>query len=109
MTPEANAQGANRFERALYMFQQGQGANPSNSWELHDVADCGHDRSCMAPEAQDYLLSLPSLFINLTSLPPNLVDTAIPVDVTVEIIGFDEDIVPGSAVLLYRLSKLLAE
>ena len=54
-TPEANAQGANRFERAAYMFSRGNAVNPNNSWELHTINNCGHDRNCMAPPGQDYL------------------------------------------------------
>lgn len=54
-TPEANAQGANRFERAQYMFDRGLDANPANLWEHRIIPGCGHSTVCMAPPAQDFL------------------------------------------------------
>lgn len=56
-TPEANAQGANRYERAFFMFDRGLEANPNNAWEIREVAQCGHDSGCMSPPAHDFLSS----------------------------------------------------
>lgn len=54
-TPEANAQGANRFERSQYMFDRGLAVNPSNLWERIVVPGCGHSSGCTSEATQDYL------------------------------------------------------
>ena len=55
VTPEANAQGPNRFERAKFFFDRGLVANPNNQWELRTIDGCGHSASCMTPSAQEFL------------------------------------------------------
>jgi hypothetical protein len=54
-TPEADAQGLNRYERAGYMYRKGGEINPSLSWQLLDVEGAGHDQTEMAPAAQAFL------------------------------------------------------
>lgn len=55
-TPESDAQGRNRFERAAFMYRQVKAANPNTNWQMIDVPDAGHDQRLMAPAAQDFLL-----------------------------------------------------
>lgn len=54
-TPEADAQGKNRFERAGFMFEQVKKANPSSKWRLVDVPGVAHDQKGMAEAAQRLL------------------------------------------------------
>lgn len=54
-TPEADSQGKNRFERALFMFQQVKKANPTTKWQLVDVQGVAHDQKGMAEAAQRFL------------------------------------------------------
>lgn len=54
-TPEADAQGRNRFERAAFMYRQVKAFNPNSTWQIIDVPDAGHDQRLMAPAAQDFL------------------------------------------------------
>jgi hypothetical protein len=55
VTPEANAQGRNRFERAGYMLEKGRATNPATKWQLIDVPGSDHDQKKMAPVAQELL------------------------------------------------------
>jgi len=54
-TPEADAQGQNRFERAAFMFDKIKTLNPKTDWQLVDVKNVGHDQKAMAIAAQEYL------------------------------------------------------
>ena len=54
-TPEADAQGRNRYERAGYMFDRGAALNPNHRWSLIDVPGVGHSGTDMAPAAMDFL------------------------------------------------------
>lgn len=54
-SPEADAQGQNRFERALYMFERIKKLNPKTTWRLIDVPGIAHDQKGMAPAAQKLL------------------------------------------------------
>ena len=54
-TPEADAQGKNRFERAAYMLGKVKKFNPKSNWELIDVPNIGHDQKGMAVAAQEFL------------------------------------------------------
>ncbi len=58
-TPEANAQGANRVERASYMYRKGGAVNPNTLWKKIVVPDAEHNSADMAPAAIDYLESHP--------------------------------------------------
>ena len=62
-TPDADAQGLTRFERAGYMFAKGKAVNPRSNWQLIDVPNADHDQAKMALAAQQFLqkpnLSLP--------------------------------------------------
>lgn len=51
-TPEADAQGKNRFERAGFMFEKIKAINPNTNWRLIDVPKVVHDQKRMAVAAQ---------------------------------------------------------
>jgi hypothetical protein len=53
VTPEANAQGKNRYERAAYMIEKARSVNAHTRWELIDVPGADHDQKKMAPAAQE--------------------------------------------------------
>jgi hypothetical protein len=53
VTPEANAQGKNRYERAAYMIEKARAVNAHTRWELIDVPGADHDQKKMAPTAQE--------------------------------------------------------
>ena len=55
-TPEADAQGQNRFERAAFMFNRIKAVNSKTQWRLIDVPKVGHDQKLMALAAQDFLV-----------------------------------------------------
>ena len=55
VTPEANAQGKNRYERAAYMIEKAHLVNAHTHWELIDVPGADHDQKKMAPTAQELL------------------------------------------------------
>jgi hypothetical protein len=55
VTPEANAQGKNRYERAAYMIEKARSVNARTRWELIDVPGADHDQKKMAPTAQELL------------------------------------------------------
>jgi len=57
-TPEADAQGKNRFERAGFMFVQVKKTDPSSKWLLFDVPGIAHDQKGMALGAQRVLDSM---------------------------------------------------
>ena len=52
----SDAQGLNRFERALYFYNKGLSINSHTRWQLIDVPDVGHDFTNMAPAAQSFLI-----------------------------------------------------
>jgi len=54
---EADAQGMNRFERALNYYNYGPEIDPNTKWQLVDVPDVGHDYISMALAAQQFLLN----------------------------------------------------
>jgi len=54
-TPEADAQGQNRFERALFMFNKIKTLNPDTKWRLIEVPGIAHDQKGMALAAQKVL------------------------------------------------------
>jgi hypothetical protein len=54
---EADAQGLNRFERALNYYNYGPEIDPNTKWQLIDVPDVGHDYVSMALAAQQFLLN----------------------------------------------------
>ena len=54
-TPEADAQGKTRFERAGFMFAQVKALNPASKWQLIDVPGIAHDQVGMAAAAQKML------------------------------------------------------
>lgn len=54
-TPEADAQGRNRYERAGYMYRRGVALNRNHRWQLIDVPGVGHSHIGMAPPAMDFL------------------------------------------------------
>lgn len=56
-TPEADAQGLNRWERAQYMYNKGIEINTNLHWQLIPVPNSGHDKDTMAPGAQQFLLN----------------------------------------------------
>ncbi len=56
-TPEADAQGKNRFERAGYMFVRINRLDPGTKWRLFDVPGIAHDQKGMAEAAQKFLSS----------------------------------------------------
>jgi pimeloyl-ACP methyl ester carboxylesterase len=51
-TPEADAQGKNRFERAGFMFEKIKAINANTNWRLIDVPKVVHDQKRMAVAAQ---------------------------------------------------------
>ena len=55
-TPEADAQGQNRFERAVYMFERVRKFDPKSKWRMFDVPGIAHDHKGMAPAAQKLLV-----------------------------------------------------
>ncbi len=55
MTPEADAQGQNRYRRAGFMFRKIKEFNSLTNWRMIDVPDAGLDQRKMAPAAQDFL------------------------------------------------------
>ena len=55
VTPEANVQGKNRFERAAYMLEKGRAANPATKWQLVEVPGADHDQKKITPIAQELL------------------------------------------------------
>ena len=57
-TPEADAQGKNRFERAAFMFQQIKSFNPNTTWKLIEVPGIAHDQAGMALGAQKLMDSM---------------------------------------------------
>ncbi len=56
-TPEADAQGKNRFERAGFMYNKIKAINPNTNWRLIDAPKVAHDQVRMAIAAQ-YVLDL---------------------------------------------------
>ena len=54
-TPEADAQGKNRFERAAFMFNKIKALNPKTNWKMFEVPDIAHDQKGMALAAQKFL------------------------------------------------------
>ena len=54
-SPEADAQGMNRFERAKYMFQRIKKYDPKSTWRLIDVPGIAHDQKGMSLPAQKLL------------------------------------------------------
>jgi len=56
-TPEADAQGKNRFERAAYMFERVKSFNAGTKWQLFEVPGIAHDQKGMALAAQKVLKS----------------------------------------------------
>lgn len=60
-SPEADAQGLNRFERAFTYYNYANQIASINKWELIDVPNVGHDYQLMALAAQDYLLKVTNI------------------------------------------------
>ena len=56
-TRGADAQGANRFDRAAHMLRSAQEADPHSPWSLVDVPNVGHDAARMAVAAQEWIAS----------------------------------------------------
>ena len=54
-TPEADAQGKNRFERAAFMFNKVKALNPKTTWQMFEVPNVAHDQKGMALAAQKFL------------------------------------------------------
>ncbi len=54
---EADAQGMNRFERALNYYNYASQIDPSTKWRLIDVPNVGHDYISMALAAQQFILN----------------------------------------------------
>ena len=54
-TPLADAQGANRYQRAGHMYRAGHAADPGCAWELVEVPGIEHDFVGMSIAAQDHL------------------------------------------------------
>ncbi|MBX7172082.1 MAG: M20/M25/M40 family metallo-hydrolase [Pyrinomonadaceae bacterium] len=54
-TPEADAQGKNRFERAAFMFNKIKTLNPKTTWQMFEVPNVAHDQKGMALAAQKVL------------------------------------------------------
>jgi hypothetical protein len=52
VTPEANAQGKNRYERAAYDQRKLRSVNAHTRWELIDVR-ADHDQKKMAPDRSE--------------------------------------------------------
>lgn len=57
-TKKANEQGATRFSRAKYMYDQGVIKNSRLKWQLIDVAGVGHSSSGMSKRAVEFLNSV---------------------------------------------------
>lgn len=54
-SPEADAQGKNRFERSGFMFDRIRKVNPKTRWQLIDVPGVAHNQKGMALAAQKQL------------------------------------------------------
>ena len=54
-TPEADAQGKNRFERAAFMFNKIKAFNPKTTWQMFEVPNIAHDQKGMSLAAQKVL------------------------------------------------------
>jgi hypothetical protein len=54
-SPEADAQGQNRFERAAFMFNKIKTVNPNTKWNMFEVPGVAHDQKGMALAAQKVL------------------------------------------------------
>jgi hypothetical protein len=58
-TPEADAQGLNRWARAQHFYQRGQQAAQSLAtpfgWTFASVPGCGHSNGCVVPHAAQVL------------------------------------------------------
>lgn len=54
-SPEADAQGQNRFERAAFMFNKVKSFNPKTTWQMFEVPNVAHDQKGMALAAQKVL------------------------------------------------------
>jgi hypothetical protein len=52
---EADAQGQNRFERALFMFNKIKAFNPKTTWQIFEVPNVAHEQKRMALAAQKVL------------------------------------------------------
>ncbi|HKQ58741.1 MAG TPA: hypothetical protein VJY35_12805 [Candidatus Eisenbacteria bacterium] len=57
VTPGAEAQGRNRYERAGYMYAMGRAVNPATRWQRIDVPGVAHEAEPMAQAAQAFLQS----------------------------------------------------
>lgn len=55
VTPRADAQGLNRYERAGYMYARGLAIDPATRWRRIDVPGVGHEAQAMAEAAQGVL------------------------------------------------------
>jgi hypothetical protein len=55
VTPRADAQGRNRYERADYMYARGLAVDPASRWQRIDVPGVGHAAEPMAEAAQAFL------------------------------------------------------
>jgi hypothetical protein len=60
VTARAEAQGANRFERAAHVLQRARALDPACRWRLVDVPGVDHDHLKMIPATQDRWQSLVS-------------------------------------------------
>ncbi len=54
-TPEADAQGQNRSDRAGFMFEKIKSVNPETNWRLLDVPNVAHSQKAMAGDVQKVL------------------------------------------------------
>lgn len=54
-TPQADAQGETRWDRAAHMLEAARAVEPATPWRLIDVAGSAHDHSVMAIAAQALL------------------------------------------------------
>ncbi len=74
-TPEADAQGINRYERALSFYNIGFDISDAEKWQLIDVPDVGHDHELMAIAAQNFLLDNPITSVNIrgASIPSDFI------------------------------------
>ncbi|REJ76095.1 MAG: hypothetical protein DWQ47_10760 [Acidobacteria bacterium] len=54
-TPEADAQGQHRYDRAGYMFRKISEVNPETTWKMIEVPGAGHSQKVMAPAAQQVI------------------------------------------------------
>jgi hypothetical protein len=73
VTPRADAQGLNRYQRAAYMYAKGLAANPASRWRKIDVPGVGHDASDMAQAAQSFLQGVS---LDAPAPPPPLAQAA---------------------------------